>query len=89
MMMEQGSSMMNGEVPESIFEMVLNICTIAIVSIAILESIGAYLAYKRRNRFAILLTAFFGIFSVGILFASSAFSIIAIVLILISKDEFV
>ncbi len=88
-MIERVSSVMNDEHSASMFELLLNVCTAAILFIAALEFVGAYLAFNRRNKFAVMITAFIGIFSVGIMFASSIFSILAIILIVTSEDDFV
>ena len=87
-MLEAVGTIIEIDIPEGIFELIITICAITIIFIGILQFLGAYLSFKRRNRFAVIIIAFLGIFSIGMMFASSILSLIALVLVFISEDDF-
>lgn len=87
-MLEAAGTIIDIEIAEGIFELIITICAITIIFIGILQFLGAYLSFKRRNRFAVIIIAFLGIFSIGMMFASSILSLIALVLVFISEDDF-
>ncbi len=76
------------EISESLFVLVLNICGIVILAMAILEAACAYLAFKRRNWIIAVFGAFIGMFTIGVLFVSTILSVGALVLLLMSREEF-
>jgi hypothetical protein len=65
------------------------ILSIILLIFSIFTLIGSIASIKRLNLYIILFTTFIGIFTIGFFFIGSILSIIAIILIISSKEEFI
>ena len=77
--------------PDMTSEQVLGIvktCTIVFLIIAIFPILGGILALKKKMWGIALACSIIGLFSIGILFTSSVISLIAMILLIISRNEF-
>lgn len=77
--------------PDMTPEQVLGIvktCTIVFLIIAIFPILGGILALKKKMWGIALACSIIGLFSIGILFTSSVISLIAMILLIISRNEF-
>ncbi|MCK5636854.1 MAG: hypothetical protein KAH91_05470, partial [Thermoplasmatales archaeon] len=63
-------------------------CTIVFLIIAIFPILGGILALKKKMWGIALACSIIGLFSIGILFTSSVISLIAMILLIISRNEF-
>ncbi len=63
-------------------------CTIVFLIIAIFPILGGILALKKKMWGIALACSIIGLFSIGILFTSSVISLIAMILLIISRKEF-
>lgn len=68
--------------------MSMRICAVIMFSFVAMELIGAFMAIKRRNWGIAMLGAILGIFVIGFNI-SLVLSIVAIILLYLSKDEFI
>ena len=65
------------------------ILSIIIMIFSIFALIGSIASIKRLNLYIILITSFMGIFTIGFFFIGSILSIIAMIIIISSKEEFI
>ena len=78
------------QIAESV-DLVFNIsitCYVIMIIIAVLLLVGAYLTFKRKKWPICLAIAIIGIFSVGFVLTSTILAVIALILIIISRREF-
>ncbi|MFO7992401.1 MAG: hypothetical protein R6U61_08965 [Thermoplasmata archaeon] len=87
-MAEMAESQYQGQYEEGLFTTVLNVCTVIMAAMAVIQLIGAYFAYKKRKWGIALFGAFAGIALVGF-YVSIVLSIISVILLFLAKDEFV
>jgi len=66
----------------------LNTCAIIGCIISVFPILGGILAFKRKLWGIALACSIIGLFSIGILFSSSGLSLIALILLIISRKEF-
>jgi hypothetical protein len=66
----------------------LQACAIIFIIISIFPVLGGILSIKRKLFGITLACSIIGIFSIGILFLSSVFSIIALILLIVSRKEY-
>ncbi len=80
------------ELPEELdtdfFETILNACFVLISVFGVVLLVGGFLAYNRKSWLMVMVCAIIGIFSIGFFLISSVLSIVALILIVMSKDEF-
>ena len=70
------------------FESILNICTTIGLIISIFPILGGIFSIKRKNWSFCVVMAAIGLFTIGPLFVSSLLSLIGLILIILSKNEF-
>ncbi len=85
---ELAESQYQGQYEEGLFKTVLNVCTVIMGVMALIQFVGAYFAYKRERWGIALFGAFAGIALVGF-YVSIILSLIAVILLFMAKDEFV
>lgn len=66
----------------------LIICNTIVILLAIIAVLGGIMAIKRKSWAVALIGSIFGLFTLGPLFISSILSLIALILIAVSKEEF-
>ncbi|MFO7792853.1 MAG: hypothetical protein R6W73_07755 [Candidatus Saliniplasma sp.] len=76
------------EVGQELIETVMNVCGAVFLILGIFLLVGGILAIKRMYWGVALAASIAGIFSMGPFFLGSVLSLIALVLIVMSKDEF-
>jgi hypothetical protein len=77
--------------PQITYEQILGFlqtCAIIGIIISIFPIFGGILAVKKKLYYIALTGSIIGLFSIGIMFSSSVLSLIALVLLIISKKEF-
>lgn len=72
----------------SIIRTVQYLCGAVLLIIGVALLAGAYFAFKRMHRSFVLIACILGLISIGPFLLSSVLSAVALVLILVSKDEF-
>jgi len=87
-MLEISQSVGDVQGQENLFSTILNVCSVVLLCIGAVEFIGGFYAIKRKNWVVALIGALAGIFIIGFFFLSSILSVIALIMILIAKDEF-
>lgn len=87
-MMETSQNVGDFEGQGQLFETILNVCAVIIFCLGLVEFIGGLYVIKRKSWAIGVIGALGGVFILGFLMTSSVLSIIALILILISKDEF-
>ena len=70
------------------FEYILNICTTIGLIISIFPILGGLFSIQRKNWSFCIVMAVIGLFTIGPLFISSLLSLIGLILIILSKNEF-
>ena len=78
----------DGEIDTGLVETVLNVCGAIFLVIGIFLLVGGVFAIKRMNWGIALVASIVGLFSIGPFFLGSILSLVALVLIYMSKDEF-
>ncbi len=76
------------DIDEGLVETILNMCGVIYVVIGAVVLVGAICAIKKVYRKVALVSSVIGLFSIGIYFLGSIFSVIALVMIWTSKEEF-
>ncbi len=79
---------MEEEIDQSLIENIVNVCGALILLFGVFLLVGGIFAIKRIHWGFSLVAAIVGIFSIGFQFMGSILSVIALILIFISKDEF-
>ncbi len=87
-LMEVSQVEISEELDMDLLETVLQICFGLIIFLGVVQIVGGYLAYNRRYWVFAIICAIIGIFLIGFFFISTVVSIIALVLLFMSKDEF-
>lgn len=77
------------QISNQLFSTFLTVCSVMLLFFSALELTGAIFSFKRERWGIAVLGAFLGIFLIGVLFISTILSIIALVFLLMSKDEFI
>lgn len=76
------------EIDPGLIQTVTNACGLLILIFGVFLLMGGIFAIKRTHWGISLIGAILGIFSIGPLFLASMFSIIALILLVLSRDEF-
>lgn len=77
------------KVSKGLFGMILKVCSVVLLFFSSIQLTGAVFSFKREKWDIALLGAFVGVFLIGIFFLSTVLSVIALILFLSSKDEFI
>lgn len=85
----QNTTSQDMQIAAGLFKRILQVCAIIFIVFGSIQVVGGVFSLKRRKWWIAILGAILGIFLVGVLFISSILSFIAMILLFMSKDEFV
>ncbi len=86
--LEEGMGGQVDQIDQSLIENIINICGALILIFGVFLLVGGIFAIKRIHWGFTLAASIIGIFSIGFQFVGSILSVIALILVFISKDEF-
>ncbi len=76
------------QISQDLVNTVINVCGAVTLVFGFFLLLGGYFAIKREHRIIAIIGSILGILSIGPLFLGSIFSVAALVLLLMAKDEF-
>jgi len=87
-LIEESLRQSGADIPIEQFESILNTCTTIGLIISIFPILGGIFSIQRKNWSFCIVLAVIGLFTIGPFFISSLLSLISLILIILSKNEF-